>query len=392
MKKLLKISLPILVLVVSIFTVNTLIAAKPAPEKSEPKTRLVSLFVDKVESEVVTLSVNTQGEVKPKTEIDLISRVSGQVVSISENFAEGAEFEPESILIKIDDADYKFAVISAQSRLASAKVSLERELANSKIKKEQWKRKGSSAKPSDYALNKPQIAEARAQIRAAEADIKAAKLNVERTNIKVPFKGRVQLRSIGIGEYVSQGKVLGRVFATDTVEVRLPLTDSQLSELNLPMGYMNNDNTGPVVGFKAYIGKKEFNWKGRIVRTNASIDQNTRLIYAIAQVEDPYGISSDNGNPFAVGLFVSAEITSPNSQTALSLPRDALHNDDKVYVINDDSKLEIRTVEVLSTNNDKVLIASGVEVGEKVVTSTLPAAVDGMEVIALDRDSSVTIN
>jgi RND family efflux transporter MFP subunit len=391
MKKLLKISLPILVLVASFFAVSTLIAAKPAPEKSEPKARLISLFVDKVESEVVTLSVNTQGEVKPKTEIDLISRVSGQVVSISDNFAEGAEFEPESILIKIDDADYKFAVVSAESRLASAKVSLERELANSKIKKDQWSRKGNSAKPSDYALNKPQIAEARAQIRAAESDLKAAKLNVARTNIKLPFKGRVQLKSIGIGEYVSQGKVLGRVFATDTVEVRLPLTDSQLNELNLPMGYMNNDNTGPVVDFKAYIGKKELNWKGRIVRTNASIDKNTRLIYAIAQVEDPYGVSADNGNPFAVGLFVSAEIASPSSQTALSLPRVALHNDDKVYVINEESKLEIRTVDVLSTNDEKVLLASGVEVGEKVVTSTLPGAVDGMEVIALDRDNAVTV-
>ncbi|MCO4756228.1 MAG: efflux RND transporter periplasmic adaptor subunit, partial [Bacteriovoracaceae bacterium] len=362
-----------------------------APEKSEPKARLVSLFVDKVESEEVVLSVNTQGEVKPKTEIDLISRVSGQVVSISENFAEGAEFEPDSILIKIDDADYKFAVVSAESRLASAKVSLERELANSKIKKDQWKRKGSSAKPSDYALNKPQIAEARAQIRAAVADLKAAKLNVERTNIKVPFKGRVVLKDIGLGEYVSQGKVLGRVFSTDIVEVRLPLTDTQLTELNLPMGYMAEKNQGPVVNFKAYIGKKEHNWKGRIVRTNASIDQQTRLIYAIAQVEDPYGVSADNGNPFAVGLFASAEIASANSQTAFSLPRVALHNDDKVYVINEDSKLEIRTVDVLSTNKEKVLLASGVEVGEKVVTSTLPAAVDGMEVIALERNAVATI-
>jgi RND family efflux transporter MFP subunit len=392
MKKLLKISLPLLVLFISFFTVGSLIAAKPAPEKTEPKARLVSLFVDKVESEEVTLSVFTQGEVKPKTEIDLISRVSGQVVSISDNFAEGAEFDPESTLIKIDDTDYKLAVVSAESRLATAKVSLERELANSKMKQDQWKSKGSASKPSDYALNKPQIAEARAQIRAAEADLQAAHLNVQRTNIVVPFKGRVQSKDIGIGEYVSQGKVLGRVFSTDAVEVRLPLTDSQLSELKLPMGFMAKNNEGPVVNFKAFIGKKELNWKGRIVRTNASIDQNTRLIYAIAEVQDPYGISANNGNPFAVGLFVSAEIASSTSQSAFSLPRVALHNDDKVYVINDDSKLEIRTVDVLSTNNEKVLLAGGVKVGEKVVTSTLPGAVDGMEVIALDRENAVTIN
>jgi multidrug efflux pump subunit AcrA (membrane-fusion protein) len=176
------------------------------------------------------------------------------------------------------------------------------------------------------------------------------------------------------------------VFSTDTVEIRLPLTDVQLAELNLPMGFMANAFNAPVVQFTAQVGSTAHTWTGRIVRTNASVDSQTRMVYAIAEVEDPYGLGSDSGAPMAVGMFVNAEIASVNSQSALVLPRLALRNADKVYVINDNNRLEIRTVNVLSTSKDTVLVTNGVEPGEKVVTSTIPAAVDGMEVRAITRD------
>ena len=141
----------------------------------------------------------------------------------------------------------------------------------------------------------------------------------------------------------------------------------------------------PVVQFSAHVGSREHTWTGRIVRTHASVDQQTRLIYAIAEVEDPYGLGSDKGTPIAVGMFVHADIAGVNSKSALVLPRLALRNANKVYVINDENRLEIRTVEVLSTSKDTVLVSNGVAVGDKVVTSTIPAAVDGMEVRAMTR-------
>lgn len=386
MKKLLKILAPVLVLTVSIGVVQALSAAKPAPEKKEESQRLISLYVDEVKSDMVTISVQTQGEVRPKTEIDLIPQVSGRIMAISEAFAEGAEFGAGETLIKIDDTNYKLAVIRAQARVAEAKVAVHRELANAKIKEDHWLDKRTSGEPTAYALNKPQVLEVEAKLLAAEADLKEARLNVARTEINVPFLGRVREKNIGIGQYVTAGTRLGRVFSTDTVEISLPLTDAQLAELNLPMGFMADAFNAPVVQFKAHIGNNEHIWTGRIVRTHASVDSQTRLIYAIAEVEDPYGLGSDRGAPIAVGMFVHAEIAGVNSQAALVLPRLALRNANKVYVINDENRLEIRTVEVISTSKETVLVSTGVEVGDKVVTSTIPAAVDGMEVRAITRD------
>jgi hypothetical protein len=121
------------------------------------------------------------------------------------------------------------------------------------------------------------------------------------------------------------------------------------------------------------------------VRTQAAIDQQTRLIYAIAEVTDPYGAGADANMPLAVGLFVTAEIAGARPQEALVIPRVALRSADKVYVVNDEDKLEIRTVQVLSTSEDRVLLSAGVSAGERVVTSTIPGAVDGMQVQAMSR-------
>lgn len=385
MKKLLKIIAPVIVLVISIGVVQALSAAKPAPEKKEESLRLVSLYVDEVTSDQVTISVQTQGEVRPKTEIDLIPQVSGRIVGVSESFAEGAEFAPGETLIKIDDTNYKLAVVRAQARVAEATVAVQRELANAKIKEDHWLDKRNAGEPSAFALNKPQVMEAEAKLLSAEADLKEARLNVARTEINVPFLGRVRDKNVGIGQYVTAGTLLGRVFSTGTVEISLPLTDAQLDELNLPMGFMADAFNAPVVQFTAHVGNHERTWAGRIVRTHASVDAQTRLIYAIAEVEDPYGLGSDNGAPLAVGMFVHADIAGVNSQSAMVLPRLALRNADKVYVINDQNRLEIRKVEVISTSEDTVLVSTGVEVGDKVVTSTIPAAVDGMEVRAINR-------
>jgi RND family efflux transporter MFP subunit len=387
-KKILKLLAPALVLVGGIVLVQVLVAAKPEPDKNDEETRLVSLYVDEVKSELVTVSVKTQGEVRPKTEIDLIPQVSGRIVAMSESFNEGAEFAPDSMLMKIDDADYQVAAIRAEARVAEAQTALERELATAKIKEDEWSNDRQTEKPTQFALNLTQVAGAKANLRAAQADLQKARLDLQRTEIRVPFYGRVRDRNVGIGQYVTAGTKMGRVFSIDTVEIRLPLTDAQLVELNLPMGYMaNNPEEAPRVSFSATLGNHEYQWQGHIVRIDAAVDQDTRLIYATAEVADPYGLGATDGMPMAVGMFVGAEIDGVSEQAAYVMPRLALRNQDKVYVINAENRLEIRTVNVLSTSEEWVLVTSGVNQGERVVTSTLPSAVDGMEVEAISRQA-----
>ena len=388
MNKFLRLIAPVLVLVAGVVIVQVLVAAKPEPEQTDETARPVSLYVDTVQSEVVSVSVRTQGEVRPKIEIDLVPQVSGRIVALSESFNEGAEFSPASLLLKIDDTDYRLAAIHAEARVAEAQTVLERELATARIKEEEWRDGKKDQEPTPFALNLTQVAGAEANLRSAQADLRKARLDLERTEIRVPFHGRVRERLVGIGQYVTAGTSMGRVFSIDTVEVRLPLTDSQLVELNLPLGYTADDSSDPLrVAFAALMGSREYRWQGRIVRVDAAVDSQTRLIYATAEVTDPYGEGAARGMPLAVGMFVSAELQAASEQTAYVMPRLALRNQDTVYVINDESRLEIRTVEVISTSEERVLVSGGVVPGERVVTSTLPNAVDGMEVEPILRET-----
>lgn len=388
MKKLIKFAAPVLVLVAGVVIIQVLVAAKPEPEKNEDEARPISLYVDEVKSERVTIGVKTQGEVRPKTEIDLIPQVSGRIVAMSDSFNEGAEFTPDSVLLKIDDTEYRLAVVDAQARVAEAQTALEREQATAKLKEEEWRDGRKNQDPTPFSLNLTQVAEAEAKLLAARADLRKAQLDLERTEIRLPFYGRVRERVVGIGQYVTAGSKVGRVFSIDIAEVRLPLTDGQLVELNLPLGYKAEDMmSAPQVKFTAMLGNREFSWKGKIVRVDAAINQDTRLIYATAEVVDPYGLGATEGMPLAVGMFVSAEIEGVSEQNAYVMPRLALRNQDTVYVINDDNRLEIRTVNVLSTSEEQVMVTSGVSPGEHVVTSTLPNAADGMAVEPVFREA-----
>ncbi|GHF20909.1 MexH family multidrug efflux RND transporter periplasmic adaptor subunit [Kordiimonas sediminis] len=388
MNKIVKLVAPVAVIAGGIIAVMAMAEAKEAPEKVNEPPRPTSLYVDDVRSDTVTLAVTTQGEVKAKTQIDLIPQVSGRIVNVSESFAAGGEFSPNQMLIEIDDADYRLAFTRAEARVAEAEVRLEQELADAKIKAQQWKDWVHEGEPTPLALNKPQVAEAQAKLRAAQADLSEARLNMERTKISVPFPGRVLSREVGLGQYVNAGTKLGSVFATNTVEIKLPLTDKQLAELNMPIGFNASANKpAPNVTLTATVGGDIHTWSGKIVRTHAAVDKQTRLFYAVAEVNDPYGAGADeDGMPLAVGMFVSANIEGVNAQNALIMPRDALRGDDQVYVIEDDI-LHIRTVDIIYTSDTHIYVSSGVEAGEKVVTSPVRTAYNGMEATAITRNA-----
>jgi multidrug efflux pump subunit AcrA (membrane-fusion protein) len=180
------------------------------------------------------------------------------------------------------------------------------------------------------------------------------------------------------------------VFATDSVEIRLPLTDGELATLGLPVAFQASDDTpGPQVDLSASVGGQMRHWAGEVVRTDSAIDSQTRTMSAIVEVADPYGAAAEAaGAPLAIGLFVSADITGRQIDYAYALPRSALRGADMVYVANLDGTLSIRNVTVADSTVDRVIVTAGVQEGERIVTSPLRAAAEGMLIRALDQNGT----
>ncbi len=359
---------------------------RPKIEPKEVELAPPSVFYQVAETNSVKLNVYGQGEVRPRTDINLTAEVAGKIVRTSGEFVVGGAFDKGDMLVKIEDADYQVAVTGARARVAQALEALRREEAEADLAKREYEALGRSEVPSALALRKPQLAQARASYAAAEADLRSAQLDLDRTEIRAPFKGRVRERLAGEGQFVSPGAAIGRIFSTDTAEIRMAMTDSDLAKLGLPLAFSESpERAGPQVTLSAFIAGEFHEWNARIARTDGAIDPATRQISVIAVVDDPYGAGSDDGTPLAMGLYVDAVINGKEIDNAIVLPRSALYGRDTVYVINDDDMLEERTIILVASDRDTITLTSGVNDGERVVTSPLRGAEDGDKVTPTDR-------
>ncbi len=360
---------------------------RPKPEREEPDIAPPTVFYTTAETRSVTLDVTAQGEVRPRTDISLTAQVSGRVVATAENFVNGGAFDKDDTLIRIEDADYRAAAAGAKARVAQAEEALRREEAEGALARRDYEDLGREDDPTELALRIPQLAQARANFDAAKAEHTAALLNLERTRIRAPFTGRVRERIAGVGQFVSPGAQLGRIFSTDVAEIRLPLTDSDLTKLGLPIAFVATDeNPGPPVALTAFVAGAEHEWTGRIARADGSIDAATRQVFVVAVVDDPYGAGADGDMPLIMGLFVDATIRGKPFHNAIVLPRSALYGRDTVYVIADDATLDRRTIHIVSTDRDTITVSGGISAGERIAVSPLRGADHGDKVSPVDPD------
>tara|TARA_X000000368_G_scaffold378982_1_gene333719 strand:+ start:106 stop:1284 length:1179 start_codon:yes stop_codon:yes gene_type:complete len=377
---------PILIILIGSFFAFVISVSSPKPQKGIELPKPTPVFYEVISKKDITLKILTNGEVKPLNEINLISQVSGQIVEAANEFVDGGIIKAGSPLVWIDDRDYKLAVISAESRVAQASKLLEREIAESELAKNDWEELG-IGEASPLTLRIPQLKEAEAAEKAALADLEKAKLNLERTVVKLPFQGIIRQKKTGVGQFVGTGSILATAFSTEEVLIALPLTDTELSYLGLPLAYEEEMIfSGPKVNFYSLVSNKNSEWTGRIVRTAGSIDPLTRLVYVYAEVINPYQQSP----PLAIGMFVDAVIEGKTIKDGFLIPNSAINNNSKIYIINKSDNLEIREIEVLGTENDNVIIKGEISEGERVVVSPLNNAKSGMALKPILLNKNIT--
>jgi RND family efflux transporter MFP subunit len=356
-----------------------LIATRPRlqPRPSEPPVPLIRTL--EVKPQTVRLIVRTHGAVEPRTESDLIPEVSGPVVWVSPSMATGGFFEAGEVLLRIDPADYKVALERARAAEARA------ESEHVRARKELERRRGlaeqhaASAAQLDDAINRDRVAEA--ALREARAELERAQRDLARTEIHAPFTGRVREKQVDVGQFVSRGTAVGRLYAIDYAELRLPVPDQDLAHLQLPAYYRGEQGArGPDVVLHGELAGARRTWQGYIVRTEGEIDARTRMMRLVARVDDPYARQTTDRVPLPIGLFVDAEILGREVADAVVLPRAALREGSRVLVLDAESRLRFREVEVVRAAREEVVIGAGLAAGERVCTSPLEVVVDGMRV------------
>jgi RND family efflux transporter MFP subunit len=384
----LRVAVPVALLALALVGRWVLVETRPPVEKETRERSAPRVRVLPVEPTTVRLDVSTHGTVRPRMESDLIPQVSGPVVNVSPQLVSGGFFRVGDVLLEVDDRDYQASLDRARAARVRAQSEYERAAKELERRRGLSDRGVASASQMDDARNAEQVRSA--ALREARSAVETAERDLERTRVRAPFDGRVREESVGVGQFVTRGSPIAKLYATDYVEVRLPIPDRQLAFIDLPLAGTAGAAARPVVHLHARFAGAEHVWTGTIERTEGEIDPQSRMVHVVARVESPYEPDGVPGRPpLAVGLFVRAEIEGRQVAGAVLLPRSAIHGGDRVWIVDAEGRLRERTVQVVRSVQDEVVVSGGLRSGERVVVSPLEAAVEGMIVETLSAPAEV---
>ena len=364
----------ILIIAIGFGCALMLIKSKKKPPKKERPFLAPLVNTQVARSEDISITISGFGTVEPKTEVQIIPQVSGQVVQCHANLVNGGRFKANQPLMTIDQRDYIAAVNNAEATVATAKLALDQEQEEATIAKQEWQQLNPGKKPtSSLVFRSPQIEKAKAGLKSAQAQLETAKLNLDRTVISMPFNGRVSQESVDTGQYVTPGQSLGSVYGTDTMEIVVPLEDKDLAWFVVPD---NKNQTGSTADVKANFAGQDWHWQGKVVRTEGNIDPVSRMVKVVVEVQNPFDTSNDK--PALVpGMFVEIEIQGNLLKNVIRLPRHVVHNYDQVWIAKD-GVLETRKVNIIRNDYEYSYITKNINDGDIIVTSPMDAVTNGM--------------
>ncbi len=381
----------LLVVAITVALVWFIFNNKPTAKKmNAPKAQSIKVEAISPASEKYQIWVPSYGIVKPKTQSQLIAQISGQVIKVSDQFREGAFFSKGDELLVIDDADYLAALAIAKAELKQAEFTYQEEVASAELAVKDWYKLGNKKEPPSLVARKPQLNSALFGLEANKAKVIQAELNFKRTKIIAPFDGRVLSLDVNVGQVVSNGTLLGSVFATDSVEVRLPIKQNDLAYINLPETYRDVGTVGQTdktqVLLHANIGLKQQNWQAELVRVEGVVDEQTRQIFVVVEVNDPYKFISKESAPLKVGQFVNAKIQGIEIPNTVVLPRAAVSASNTINII-EDGLLQRTSIQPLWQDEHNIIINNEFKPNQKISITPLNDSVSGTQVEIIDQYS-----
>lgn len=347
-----------------------LLALEAPPEKKKSETPVPFVATEVIKMSPYTFEVRSQGVTEPRYQTELVAQVGGSVVEVADVFVRGGIVNKGDLLARIDPFDYEVKLQQAKSSLASARAAFILERAQGQVAEAEWKNI-TNAEPSELGLRKPQQEQALASVKAAEASLQQAQKDLERTAVRAPFDAIVKARSVSPGQFVNVGSVIGSVMDISVAEVRLPINKNDFR-------FIENQGLDALVILSAQLEGQTVQWQARIARDEGVVDEATRMVYLVATLPDPYGTVSKQAARLPFGTYVQAAITGKQLLNAARIPRSAIRDGKVATVV--DNKLVFQAVTVARYEGRYSVVSSGLNSGDRLITSALDHPTEGMNV------------
>ncbi|GAA4358248.1 efflux RND transporter periplasmic adaptor subunit [Kangiella marina] len=368
----LSVILPIIILAGVIVLFKVMTSSKPKAFNRKAPETVETVEVRPVQFEDYQVFIDSYGNIEASTSSQLVAQVSGQVMSVAENFKTGLPIAKGQELLRIDARDYQIEVRIARAEVANAQLALNEEKARSEQALKDWKKINPNKTANALVLREPQLASAQAKLDAAIARLEKAKLTLSRSTVVAPYDGYIVERLVSVGELINSNTPVATIFSSDSLEVRLPVPSNKVQFLKSP-----NKKAAQVKLEADFAGETE-SWIVPLDRSDSVIDEQTRQWYITAKLPSDFL----SANPkIKVGQFVSAEIEGELLSDVLVVPSTVLTADDQVFFYANES-VSRRDIHILWQDEKHTVIAPNksepiIEEGEQLVTSRLTFVADG---------------
>ncbi len=288
-------------------------------------------------------TVEAPGTILPNETTDMKSEISGRVVAI--NFKEGTFVQKGTLLVKLFDADLRAQLNKLEVQLKVAEATAGRQTELLAIN-------GASQQDYDNAvLNVSNI----------KADMELLKVQISQTELRAPFNGRLGLRNISLGAYVTPLDIITNISQVNVVKV----------EFAVPERYASEMVAGKLITLNAANNNKKY--EARILAAQNVIAEESRNLMVRAVVQN-----TDNSLP--PGAFVRVAISVGNNAAAIMVPTEAVIPSTRTrkLILVRDGKAVFQDVETGFRDSARVEVSGGIRAGDTVVTSGLLTIKEGM--------------
>jgi RND family efflux transporter MFP subunit len=346
----------IIIVAITIAILSTLFSSKPQTRKwGGGEAPNVVVEIASLQQQDYAAWIDSYGTAESLTRTQLVAEVGGRVINVSPNIRAGGSFTQGDVLAYLDDRNFRMAVDIAASALADSEVRYLQEVAQADLAAQEWNERPNNDAAQLLALRKPQVAAAKAAMQASKARLNNSKLDLERTQIRAPFDGKVLQQMVDIGQVVNSTQSIADIYGTDVVEVRLPVKLADLEHLMIPEDNETSQDQ-PKVLLTGEFGSRTYQWQGQIVRSEGALDPATRMLYVVAQINDPF-IANEQRPAIRIGQFLSAKIEGRLLEDVYVIPRRAVSQNFVVSVA-DEGLLKKRKVTPLWTDAKSVVVSA----------------------------------
>ncbi|KKO00561.1 hypothetical protein LCGC14_0126520 [marine sediment metagenome] len=327
-------------------------------EMQEEETRTPTVTVLEVERSDADLIQEYAGRVRGAREVEVRARIAG--VILDRTYQEGSHVEKGDLLFRLDPIPMRIQLRQAEAALANGRAELQQAERDWERAKQLFDRGALSASERDRSRSQVELG--RAGVAQAEARVDEAKVNLSYTEVRAPLSGSTSLEVLPEGSLVQPGSLLTNIVRQDPVHVTfaLPERDAAIQRAAL----IEDDSVNGKVSMELPDGA-QYHLTGQVDFTSNRIDNATNTISLRAVFDNPE-------QQLIPGQFVRVRLVLRRFHDQILVPAEAIGANSSgptVFVVDDESRAELRSVKLGGSIGDLQIITDGLEVGDRLIVN-----------------------